>query len=124
MLPYGEVPRLIAAADVVAIPQMDAEISRFQMPMKAYDCMAMGVPIVASAISDLPQVLEGCACLVPPGDAKALTAALQEILGNPKQAAAMAERARAKCLQNYTMAKVAETLRDVVRQAMAGRSRP
>ncbi len=36
-----------------------------QMPMKVYDAMAMGCPIVATAVSDLPQVLEGCARLVP-----------------------------------------------------------
>lgn len=124
MRPYGEVPRLIAAADVVAIPQMDTEIARYQMPMKAYDCMAMGVPIIASAISDLPQLLEGCARLVPPGDDRALAEALQDILARPQDAAAMAARARAKCLQNYSMARVAETLHAVVRQALTGRSGP
>ncbi len=116
MLPYSDVPRLIAAADVVAIPQMDTEVSRFQMPMKAYDCMAMGVPIVASTVSDLPTLLEGCAKLVPPGEPKALAEALREILAKPEEAKAMAARAREKCLANYTMSHVAAALREVVRE--------
>ena len=116
MLPYAEVSRLIAAADVVAIPQLDTEASRYQMPMKAYDCMAMGTPIVASAISDLPQLLDGCARLVPPGDVEALTSALNELLANPAAARQLGERARQKCLENYTMKHVATTLRDVVRR--------
>src|SRR5439155_392446 len=54
LLPYDELPRLLVAADVVAIPQLDSEASAYQMPMKVYDAMAAGKPIVASAISDLP----------------------------------------------------------------------
>ena len=48
-------PALYAAADVVAIPQLDTEAARHQMPLKAVDAMAMGRPIVASAVSDLPE---------------------------------------------------------------------
>src|SRR5204862_216187 len=60
MIPYLDFPKLLAAADIIAIPQLDTEASRCQMPMKVYDCMAMAKPIVASAISDLPSTLDGC----------------------------------------------------------------
>src|SRR5207249_10691273 len=33
-VPYSSVPTLFAAADVVAIPQLDSEPARYQMPMK------------------------------------------------------------------------------------------
>lgn len=122
--PYHEVPRLMAAADVLAIPQIDTEISQYQMPMKAYDCMAMGVPIVASAISDLPLVLGDVAELVPPGDPAALASAIDRVLANPAAAAAMARRARERCLAHYTMAHVAATLRGVVEQVLAGGGGP
>jgi glycosyltransferase involved in cell wall biosynthesis len=120
MLPYTDVPRLIAAADVLAIPQLDTEVSHFQMPMKAYDCMAMGVPIVASAISDLPQLLDGCARLVPPGDVAVLAGALRETLEQPEASRAMAAKARARCLENYTMAHVGATLREVINKVAPG----
>jgi glycosyltransferase involved in cell wall biosynthesis len=114
MVPYTDVARLIAASDLVAIPQMDTEAARYQMPLKVYDCMAMGVPIVASSVSDLPQVLKGCAHLVPPGDIQALAAAIQKVLDDPGTARLMGLRARKKCLANYTMAHVAQALREVV----------
>ena len=120
MLPYTDAPRLIAAADVLAIPQLDTEVSHFQMPMKAYDCMAMGVPIVASAISDLPQLLDGCARLVPPGDVAALAGALRETLEQPEASRAMAAKARARCLESYTMAHVGAALREVINKVAPG----
>lgn len=120
MVPYREVPRLIAAADVVAIPQIDTEIARYQMPMKVYDCMAMGAPIVASAISDLPALLEGCARLVPPGDPGALAEAVSGLLANPAEARALGARARARCLEAYSMRHVGAILERVVRAAMNG----
>ena len=49
LVPYHTMPGLIAAADLIAIPQLDTEVSRYQMPMKVYDAMAMARPIVASA---------------------------------------------------------------------------
>jgi len=88
--------------------------------MKAYDCMAMGVPIVASAISDLPQLLAGCARLVPPGDVAALAGALRETLEQPEASRAMAAKARARCLEHYTMAHVGETLREVINKVAPG----
>ena len=78
LVPYRDVPALYAAADVVAIPQLDTEAAQHQMPLKAPDAMAMARPIVASAVSDLPDVLDGCARLVPPGDVDALAAAIAE----------------------------------------------
>jgi glycosyltransferase involved in cell wall biosynthesis len=38
------------------------------MPCKMFEAMAMGKPIVASAVSDLPEVLEDCGKSAAPGD--------------------------------------------------------
>jgi glycosyltransferase involved in cell wall biosynthesis len=110
LLSYSDMPRVLAAADIVAIPQLDTEVGRYQMPMKVYDCMAMGRPIVATTVSDLPQVLERCAELVPPGDAAALKTALRYIIKHPEKARVRGERARERCLEEFSMARVAEKL--------------
>jgi glycosyltransferase involved in cell wall biosynthesis len=114
LVPYASLPALLAAADVVAIPQLDKAPSRYQMPMKVYDCMAMGKPIVASTMSDLPATLDGCASLVPPGDVERLAAAIADLLQNPAKARALGEKARARCLERFSMPKIAEILREVV----------
>jgi glycosyltransferase involved in cell wall biosynthesis len=115
---YDSLPALLAAADVVAIPQLDTEGAQHQMPMKVYDAMAMAKPIVATTVSDLPLALNGCAKLLPPGDVPGLTAAIRELLEQPAQAQALGERARARCLQNYSMRQVAEALSQAVNHAL------
>jgi glycosyltransferase involved in cell wall biosynthesis len=117
-VPYSSMPALFAAADVVAIPQLDSEPARYQMPIKVFDAMAMAKPIVASSVSDLPLVLEGCGRLVPPGDVDELAEAICELLKNPDEARALGERARARCLELYSMQRVGERLREVVNHVL------
>jgi glycosyltransferase involved in cell wall biosynthesis len=119
VIPYESLPELLAAADVVAIPQLDTEAASHQMPMKVYDAMAMARPIVASTVSDLPEVLQNCARLVPPGEVGALADAICELLKNPVDAQVLGERARKRCLNNYTMRHVADSLLKAVKSAIA-----
>jgi len=107
----------LVAADVVAIPQLDTEAASHQMPMKVYDAMAMGRPIVASDVSDLPIVLKDSARLVPPGDVGGLAKAIRDLVAHPEQAEILGEQARARCLENYTMKHVAAALFDAIAQA-------
>jgi glycosyltransferase involved in cell wall biosynthesis len=118
MISYRDFPKLLAAADVIAIPQLDTEISWYQMPMKVYDCMAMAKPIVASAISDLPALLEGCGRLAPPGDLTKLREAIADLLNNPAEARALGDRARTRCLEQYSMQRIGEKLRQVVERVL------
>jgi glycosyltransferase involved in cell wall biosynthesis len=110
MVPYSSAPALYAAADVVAIPQLDDEAAQHQMPLKAVDAMAMGRPIVASAVSDLPGVLDRCGRVVPPGDTTALAGALADMLMDGEQARELGDRARARCLERYSFERVGERL--------------
>jgi len=118
MIPYTRLPQLLSAADIVAIPQLDTETGRHQMPMKVYDCMAMAKPIVASAVSDLPQVLDQCARLVPAGDARALRTEIKYLLKHPDAGRELGERARARCLAEFSIERVGEVLRSVVKQVL------
>jgi glycosyltransferase involved in cell wall biosynthesis len=115
VVPYASVPALLAAADVVAIPQLESEVTRYQMPMKVFDAMAMGKPIVASRVSDLPHVLDGCGLLVPPGDVEGLARAIGYLLSNPAEARRLGDRARARCVEMYSIEQIGNSLRDIVR---------
>ncbi len=114
IVPYPSAPALYAAADVVAIPQLDDDAAHHQMPLKAVDAMAMGRPIVASAVSDLPEVLDGCGRLVPAGDAAALTAAIGDLLEDGAQARELGDSARARCVERYSFERVGERLAGIV----------
>ena len=114
ILPYPSAPALYAAADVVAIPQLDDEVGRHQMPLKAVDAMAMGRPIVASAVSDLPEVLDGCGRLVPAGDAEALASAIANLLEDRDRAGELGARARARCVERYSLERIGKQLGELV----------
>jgi glycosyltransferase involved in cell wall biosynthesis len=114
MVAYTSAPALYAAADVVAIPQLDEEAAHHQMPLKAVDAMAMGRPVVASAVSDLPEVLDGCGRIVPPGDPARLAAAIADLLEDEAQARELGARARARCVERYSLERIGAQLFAVV----------
>jgi glycosyltransferase involved in cell wall biosynthesis len=117
VMPYALLPELLVAADVVVIPQLNTEAASHQMPMKVYDAMAMARPIVASCVSDLPAVLEGCARLVPPNDVNALADAIVGLLEHPLEARRLGQAARERCLKHFSMEHVAASLAIAVKQA-------
>ena len=90
---------LLAAADVFVFPSLYEGLGGAVL-----EAMAMNVPIVASDIPALREVLEeGVAgVLVPPGQPAALAAALVDVLSDPETALEMAERARQRFENNYS----------------------
>jgi len=72
----------------------------FTSPLKLFDYMAAGVPIVASDLPALREVLtdEENALLVPPGEPDGLARAIERLLGDP---------ALADCLRGRAFADVA-----------------
>ncbi len=67
-IPFDDVPQYLEAADVVVVPQRDTTDTRGQVPAKLFDAMALGRPLVSTRVSMIPEVIEGCGLLTPPGD--------------------------------------------------------
>ena len=85
---HEDAARLAAAFDV-AVMCSSAE----GMPLSGLEAMAAGVPLVATAVSALPQLLaDGAGVLVEPEDDVALADAIEELLAHPDRARAIGER--------------------------------
>ena len=108
--PFARVPEIIAAADVVVVPQQRTSATMGQMPAKLFDAMAMAKPVVATRVSDIPRVLDGCGWVVEPDSPPALAAAIREVLDDPARAASMAAAARRKCVAEYSWDAMERTL--------------
>jgi len=102
-IPARDVPSLLLEADILAAPygpnaqSISGEVTGpVCSPVKVFEYMAAGRPIVATAVGGIPEVLrhEGNALLVPPDNAHALAAAIQELLGRPERGRRLAQRAR------------------------------
>lgn len=82
-VPTTEIPSWIRACDVVTIPWPATRFSSFfTSPLKLFEYMASEVPIVASNLPSLREVLvdEQNALLVKPGDVRDLAGALERVL--------------------------------------------
>ena len=119
-VPFGDVPRYLGAMDAFAVPRQDATITRYAAPIKAVEAMGVGLPVVGSAVGDVPELLaDGRGALVPPGDVDALAEALRAL---PSTGRAMGERARDWISREMTWGAVCEPYREVYAHALAHRS--
>jgi glycosyltransferase involved in cell wall biosynthesis len=98
LVPPREVSGALAWASVLVLPNTASAISeRYTSPLKLFEYLHMGRPIVASNLTALREVLTDgrTALLVPPGDPAALARALVRLRNEPGTAAALAASARA-----------------------------
>ncbi|TAJ11721.1 MAG: glycosyltransferase [Planctomycetota bacterium] len=93
------VPTYLAAADVAALPNraQPAISARYTSPLKLFECMAAGLPMVASDLPALRDCLaEGEARFAQPDDPRALAAAIAGLLADRAGRASMRERLLAR----------------------------
>lgn len=95
--PHGDIPLWLRAADILSIPNTakDPAGSIESSPSKLMEYMASGVPIIASDVPGIRDVLEeGMGYFAEPDNAESIARALREIFADPREAAARARRAR------------------------------
>ena len=75
------------AIGVAPYPAMDTDSDQYFSPLKVYEYMAAGLPVVASRVGQLPEIMGESAYLVPPSDPEALAEALDVLVANPVERA-------------------------------------
>lgn len=73
--PREDVPALLRGCRVFVMPSRTEGLG-----MAAVEALQAGVPVVASDVGGLPEVVGDAGILVPPGDAPALAAAIRRAL--------------------------------------------
>lgn len=109
----------LAAADVLVVPNTPSRISAtYTSPLKLFEYMASGRPIVASDLPSLREVLvdEETALLAEAGNADALRGAVQRVLGDRVLAGRLATQAF-ETVRHYSWNRRAERL-DALLQAV------
>jgi len=99
----------IASARVFALPSF-AE----GLPIVLMESLAMGRPVVTTAITGIPELVDtGCGWVVAPGDVPALTAALRAALAaEVSTLAAMGAEGRRRVVARHDQTRTAAGLRD------------
>jgi glycosyltransferase involved in cell wall biosynthesis len=97
---YGPQPRLSLyqkAADILLmpLPKTPQQRNSNMSPVKMFEYMASGRPIIASDLPTIREVLnEKNAVIIPPGDSKALAGAIRALLAEPQRGHMLAAKAR------------------------------
>ena len=106
-VPHGDVATVLAASDVALAPYPPLAHFPFS-PLKLYEYLAAGVPVIASDVGQVRSVLgDGrFGSLVPAGDVGALARALTPRVGALRDA----ERGRAYALEHHGWNRRAEQL--------------
>ena len=91
-----DVHEIMPVFDIFVLPSLNEGMGRVLV-----EAMAAGKPIVASNVGGIPDLVqhEYNGLLVPPGDEKALAAAIMELIKDPGKAKAMGQRGRERCHQ-------------------------
>lgn len=109
---YEDMPIWIGAMDICIAPfNNDAGL---RSPVKIFDYMACGKPVVASKIEGTTDVFHHSEAikLVEPGDAEMLSEAITGLLANQKEAEKMGKRGRAFILEKYDRESIAKRISD------------
>jgi len=88
--------------NVLVIPQRRNFATIGQLPAMVFDAIAMAKPIIATNVSDLPEILDGCGWIVGSENTEKLAETIQYILNNPKEANEVGCKARQKCIGKYS----------------------
>lgn len=119
MVAPRDVPGRLAAADVLVLPNPATETSaRYTSPLKLFEYLAMGRPIVASDLPAFREVLTDRrdAVLFEPGNAAALADAIRTVLANRGLAESLAREAR-RTAADYSWDRRAERLESLIEAA-------
>jgi glycosyltransferase involved in cell wall biosynthesis len=114
-----DVPQLLAACDVFALPSLYEGSS-----LAVLEAMAAGRAIVSSAIGGTEELIEDgrSGLLVPPGDAEALASALRRLLGDPSLRGELAASARARVRRDLTRERMAARVTGAYRELLGAPS--
>lgn len=119
----AEVSARLAEARVFALASMRMPSGRMDgIPVALMEAMAGGLPVVATRISGVPELVEDgvTGLLVEPGDAEGLAAAMARALEDDALAAALAGRARARVERSFDLEREAQRLGDLFAESIAG----
>ena len=100
-------PRYYQEADVLVQPSITYE----SFGLTLLEGMASGIPVIATDMGAMPEVVGDCGIIVPPKDSRALAQAIESLILDPDLRRRLAQRGRERAERQFTWeSKAAEYL--------------
>lgn len=117
-----EIPALLASMNAAVAPYPSGENFYFS-PLKIYEYMAAGLPVVASRVGQIERAIrhDFNGLLVPAGDAVALAAALELLRGDEFLRNRLGEAARKSVIEKHTWKAIVERILEIAGRNAAER---
>jgi len=112
----SDIGNVLAASDVFVLPSLSEGV-----PLALLEAMLAGKPIVATAVGEVPTVLEGghAGVVVRPGDAAVLADALASLLSDPAEARRLGAAAAARASEAYTLSSMLDRYAALYEKALS-----
>lgn len=95
------------------------------LPLSLLEAMASGLPVIASAVGGIPDLLTpDKGWVVPPGNPEALADAIETAFNNPDKALEMGQRGSVEVLNAYDIKKTAREYEDLYLQLLLKKKGP
>ena len=111
-------PKAYSQADIFVLPSLQEGFGFVLL-----EAMASGLPVVATDISAIPEVMGDAGILVPPRNARALASAIRILLDDPEKRKDMGRRGQERVAALFTWDKVIPRLTDVYHEAIEATGR-
>ena len=112
-----DVHHLLALSDVYA-----SSSHREGLPLAVLEAMMAGLPVVATSVGEIPNVVtEETGVVVPPHRPELLAAALEDLLKNPEKRQAMGRAAHRRAMDEYSVDAWMRRHLDLYRDVLASR---
>ncbi|AFY57714.1 glycosyltransferase [Rivularia sp. PCC 7116] len=112
--PVETMPEVLAAADIVVVPQRKNYTTLAQFPLKLTDGMAMAKPILSTKVGDIPEILGDTGYLVEPDSPDEIAEQIKLIFDNLESAKEKARKARERCVEKYSVKAMKPILESVI----------
>ena len=111
-------PKYLSAFDIACSPKIDCEENRAANPIKIYEYMSMGLPIIVSAVGEISNIIEDGydGFLANAGDENDWERKLEHVIQNLDSLQGVGEKARGKIIENSSQQVMLKRIRDALKE--------
>lgn len=119
LIPFAEMPRYVASADVAALPFRDSAINRGKSSLTLLECMASGLAVVTHDVGDIGWMLSGGGELGVLDDPQDFGLRMARLLADPERRKKLADAGRARAQSVFTWSSTVDYLEKAYHYAIA-----